>query len=168
MEWSNPEDLAEFVNAVAPSVIGGAFSISGVLVLFWLQQRAQRKAERVTRRIEAVEHLMKTLDNARLTFRDGGLIDADRMGEMFANSWRFAWLLDAKERPVANWAWAVLNDAIASTVDVDRRRRDQELANVTVVVMTGLNHWRTGARKISWFADEAKRLKEKTAKVSGS
>jgi hypothetical protein len=158
MNWSNPEDLAKFVNAVTPSVVGGAFSIAGVLVLFWLQQRAQRKADRVSRRIDAVEHLMETLENARQAFRGGVSIDADHMGRMLANSWRFAWLLEAKERPVADWAWAVLTETIARTVSMDVGRRDHELATVTAAVMTGLNDWRTGARRMSWFADETKRI----------
>lgn len=103
---------------------------------------------------------MKTLDDARLTFRRGQR-NADQLSLMYTNSWRFAWLLDKNERPVADWAWAVLNTtlrvapSLPSTFD-----RDKELAGVIVEVMDGLNKWRTGEQKISWYAAESNKLKQ--------
>ena len=156
----SPGDIANFINATVPSLIGGAFSIAGVVVLFWLQQRSQRKAEKESRRIEAVEHLMKTLDDARLTFRSGQR-NADQLSLMYTNSWRFAWLLDKDERPVADWAWAVLHAALREAPSLPTTfDRDKELAGVIIQVMDGLNKWRTGERKVSWYAAEANKLEE--------
>ena len=159
MTLLSPGDIANFINATVPSLIGGAFSIAGVVVLFWLQQRSQRKAEKDSRRIEAVEHLMKTLDDARLTFRSGQR-NADQLSLMYTNSWRFAWLLDKRERPVADWAWAVLHNALREAPSLSTKfDRDKELAGVIIQVMDGLNKWRTGERNVSWYAAEANKLK---------
>lgn len=167
MTLLSPGDIADFVNATVPSLIGGAFSIAGVVGLFWLQQRSQRKAERNARRIKAVEHLLKTLDDARLAFRQGQR-NADQLSLMYANSWRFAWLLDRHERPVADWAWAVLFSTLRETRELPSTfDRDRELAEVIVIVMEGLNKWRTGEQKVSWYAAEANKL-EGSAKTRRS
>lgn len=160
MTLLNPVNLANFVNATVPSLIGGTFSIAGVVGLFWLQQRSQRKAEKEVRRTEAVEHLMKTLNDARLTFRRGQR-NADQLSLRYTNSWRFAWLLDRRERPVADWAWAVLNTALHETSGrPGTYDRDKDLADVIIRVMDGLNKWRTGEQKVSWYAAEAHKLEE--------
>jgi hypothetical protein len=158
--WHSPEALAELINSVAPSVIGGAFSIAGVVGLFWLQQRAQRRAEIERKRLEAIEHLLQTLDDARRAFRDGRLTNADQMSQMLVNSWRFAWLLDRRERPVADWAWAVLFATLTSTKKMTVQQRDHELAGVIPTVMMGLNDWRTGEKKVAWFAAEVDALRD--------
>jgi hypothetical protein len=159
-------NTVDFVNAIAPSVIGGALSIAGVIVLFWLQQRAQRQADRQARRVDAVEHLLNTLNDARLAFRDGKPKTADKISEMYANSWRFAWLLDKKERPVADWAFAILIKTLRDLTDLSKTQRDAALAGVVVTVMEGLNHWRTGSRKPGWFAVEHRRLTAPTDSVN--
>jgi hypothetical protein len=165
MEWSSPNVLAEFINAVAPSVIGGLIALAGVILLFFLQQRAQRRSEQRARLDAAANHLMETLEAARRAYT-GKVTDPNLLGDMYTKSWRFAWLLEKKERPIADWAWAVLFAAVNETASGGRGRRISAMHNVFLEVMVKLHDWHTGVKKPSWFVEDLARRKAEASKAN--
>lgn len=160
MNLDDPQQLAEFVNAVAPSVTGGLLALAGVILLFILQQRAQRREARRTRLDLAALHMMETAELLRK------MKGSDDFNEMLVASWKFSWLLDKKDAPVARWAFELLlsqRDPKAS-----KRDRDTQMGMALARVMSGLNDWRLGTKKPDWFHNELAKTKATNDANSGS
>lgn len=164
MEWFDPEASAEFFNAIAPNAIGGLIALSGVIGLFLLQQNAQRRQERRQRLDAAAEHLMATLNAARETFT-GQQLDHQQMSDMLEHSWRFAWQLERKERPVADWAWAVLFREYDAVAKKGQPARVNASHSAFVQIMEGLHAWHTGEKKVTWFKKERDRIREEKVRA---
>ncbi|WP_193509616.1 hypothetical protein [Cryobacterium sp. BB736] len=161
MEWK-PEDLAAFLNATAPSLTGGLLALAGVVLLFFLQQSAVRRSEQRDRLEAAAERLMETMSAARLAYTTKKPPTSADVQDMLVKSWRFAWLLKKRERPVADWAWEMLWTVLRETKG-SSAERDAELIKMFATVMTRLNDWRVKSKKVSWFKKDLERLKLEAA-----
>ncbi|WP_157157007.1 hypothetical protein [Diaminobutyricimonas sp. LJ205] len=159
MNWSDPGTLAAFINAVAPSLIGGLLALAGVIGLFLLQQRETRRAETRKRLEDAAERLMETLEAARVAYTAKKARSPADLSDMLAKSWRFAWLLEKKERPVADWAWGKLFESTRVSKGRSQFERERAAIDMFAAVMARLNDWRVGNIQVSWFVADLARMK---------
>ncbi|MCJ1687766.1 hypothetical protein [Rathayibacter sp. VKM Ac-2927] len=151
-----PSTAAELFNDIAPNLTSALIALAGVVVLFALQQRAQRKEaerERFDRAFASILEALRSLHNTTQRLSD----DVD-VFEVGAEAWRFVWLLPAKDKPVGDWVF----EKVFAAVPQPGSSEDEVRRAVSVAfpsILGELNEWRLGRRKAAWFAVDLQRLR---------
>lgn len=159
--------MFELVNGIAPAITGGLVALAGTIVLFWMQQSAQRRNDRRRRTDEAFDRFMDYCGYLSAQLRTPhGELPFNRW-EVFERGWRFTWTLSDKDQPVGTWAMQILIGSVTEVAKAERGSEDfkakliwaEENMNLAVQY---LSLWKRGRIKRSWFAKQLrKHLDEK-------
>ncbi|QEE62329.1 hypothetical protein FVA74_12640 [Salinibacterium sp. dk2585] len=164
-EWWN------YLSAVLPALTGGLIALSGTIALFWLQQRAQRKAEAARRVEEAFDRYMSFCGYVARQLSGQSDTKFSRW-DVYDKGWRFTWTLPQKDRAVGEWAMRIVigsvegfngdageaagntdGDGAAKTREWRRERLAWAEENLNLAV-TFLDKWKQGKIKTKWFQDQ--------------
>lgn len=160
----------DIVNGVAPSVTGGLIALMGAIVLFWLQQAAQRRVERSRRIDEAFDRFMEYCSYLSQTLRRAPGTGTFNRWEVYERAWRFTWALEDRDKPVGEWAMRIL---VGSTLEVTKAHHTsteykekllwaEENMNLAVDV---LNRWKCNKLRTKWFIEQLKKANLDELKV---
>ncbi|SDS45777.1 hypothetical protein [Microterricola viridarii] len=159
MSWIDPEAAAQFVKSVAPVVAGGLVALAGTITLFWLQQRAERRAREAQRVEAAFEKFMSfcayvaqrlSIDEQRPKFS---------RWEVYDMGWRFTWALPHRDRAVGEWAMRIVVGTVEGfsegVNDLDNYREKLKWAEENMnLAITFLDRWKQGKVKRKWFSNQ--------------
>lgn len=139
------------------TIFGALVALAGVIILFWLQQRAARKAERQRAHDAAFERLTENYMAVTATTDEAGFAAA--LNPFVMRVMEAVWFIDTRDDYLVDWIVTRMEKQVAAlAAEPDRLKQRLILkSNYTGLVLV-LRHWRSGTITRKNFDERVKTL----------
>ena len=157
------EGLSRFVVDAAPVAIAPLLALLGVLVTIEVSRRGRRKAARLERLDSATKDIRRYCEYLAGRIEDPAaatrLTDKIDVVQLVFGCWNLHMAIDRKKDfAVSKWAVSQLTAMAMACQNEDRSQEERygDLLTYSNNLLVGLNEWRIGVRKRSWYVERTK------------